>query len=754
MTTLPQTTPMRVTRPAGGNGGVSGMPLVPGMPGLAGGLAQAAPAPGLHLSPGDVWRIVRSNLWLLVVLLVVAGVAGWLVNKYLEKYHSRFTATGLIQVQPPSNPNPLKEQAAPSYYGIVADQRTQVQLLRQESLVSKILQNPKSEIRNTSWFNQFPKEQNITLAKQDLLKNFSAGPVPDTRLIAVSFSCSIPNDCKTVVEDLVTQHLDDQRQNIKNKQYDRSVLLNNMKVRFQARLRDIGQELREKAVRLGSDGGIGTQGLGRWNFKEHELTDHIERRTQIQLVVTAAQSALDKALTELQQGQDPPRVVDAVEQNEDVKQLRQELRGLEIALADTKEQWGSAHPQYQRMEKRLEVIKDRLHKTRAEQLAALRSKYIEGLRDGLSESQRNMTGIDKRIDELKTDISEYSHAMATYLTLQDEEKGLKELLKQVQEQLDDIATMEQTEMGNLAWVTKPPMPDTPSFPVFSQTMSTALVMALVLWAGIAGLRELLDTTVRSPRDVTRVGQINLLGVVPHEDDDPQSAGARLPLVIFDAPHSILAEHFRHIRTRLQHAASLDTTRSIMITAPSPRDGKTTVACNLASGLALNGRRILLVDADFRRPEVHKIFGMANDVGFSSVLTGQVQFKDAVQESPVPNLSVMTAGPKPPNATELFESQVYTDFLERACEEFDHVLFDSGPLMVVSESFAMAPRVDGVVTVVRAHKDTRGILARMRDTLRQVKAEHLGLVLNAVRAHGGGYYGRNIKTYYAYERGQA
>src|SRR6185503_14870999 len=104
--------------------------------------------------------------------------------------------------------------------------------------------------------------------------------------------------------------------------------------------------------------------------------------------------------------------------------------------------------------------------------------------------------------------------------------------------------------------------------------------------------------------------------IPHESDDPQSAGARLPLVIFEAPHSIMAEQLRQVRTRLQHAASLDTTRSILVTSPSPGDGKSTVACNLAAGVANNGRRILLVVANFRLPDLHRIFGLGNKAGVS------------------------------------------------------------------------------------------------------------------------------------------
>jgi len=303
------------------------------------------------------------------------------------------------------------------------------------------------------------------------------------------------------------------------------------------------------------------------------------------------------------------------------------------------------------------------------------------------------------------------------------------------------------------WAQRPETPILPSFPKLPITMLVAIMLGLGVCLGIAFTREMLDTSVRSPRDIARVGQMNLLGMIPHEDDDPQSAGIPLPTVIFQAPTSIMAEQYRQVRTRLQHAASLDTTRSILITSPGPQDGKTTVACNLAAGLALNGRKILLVDANFRRPELNKIFNVANDVGFSNALATTDNFEGAIRSTQVPNLDVMTTGPRPANPAELLESQLFTDFIERSLEEYDHVIFDTAPMLLAAESAAMAPRVDGVVSVVKAASNSRGLLQRLRDGLRQVKAEHLGVILNGVRAQGGGYYGRNIKTYYEYQNGQ-
>ena len=298
---------------------------------------------------------------------------------------------------------------------------------------------------------------------------------------------------------------------------------------------------------------------------------------------------------------------------------------------------------------------------------------------------------------------------------------------------------------------EPDLPDSPSFPKLPITLDAGVAFRLMLSLGIAFLREFTDTSVRSPRDIAKVGQLNLLGMIQHEADDP-NRGVRGCRWRSSRPHnSIIAERVRQVRTRLQHSASLDTVRSLLVTGTSPGDGKTMVACNLAAGLALNGRRILLVDANFRRPQIHAVLNIPNEVGFGDVLNSLDLFDSAVRETEVPNLSVLPTGVKPANSTELLESQLLIDFIERALEEYDHVIFDSGPLLLVSETAALAPRVDGVVTVVRARGNSRGMLQRLRDQLRQLKAEN-GRRHSAVRSQSGGYYAPMIKSYYAYHNG--
>jgi polysaccharide biosynthesis transport protein len=524
-------------------------------------------------------------------------------------------------------------------------------------------------------------------------------------------------------------------------------VLNRLKDKASARLQALAVEKQAAQVRLNTDG----SGMGRIGAKEIELSKLVGEQIDAQVKAGKAQAEYQGIASTIQQGQDPAGVDMMMQRNSPYLMSEEaNLSELENQVEMTRQQFGEDNPKYKMAAKNLESRRAKYQARVDEARAKARIMLLDSAKGEAEAAAATLEGVNKRVDTLKGELADLNTAMLQLLQAQEEEKGMREQVKLVQEQIDNVAAiLSSSATSRVSWMTQPETPRNRSFPKLPITMAMAVLLGLALSMGVAFLREAMDQSIRSPRDIAKIGQINLLGLIPDESDDPQSAGARLPVVIFDAPHSAMAESFRHVRTKLQHTASLDTTRSIMVTSPSPGDGKTVIACNIAAGLALNGRRILLVDANFRRPEVHKVFGLSNEQGFSDVLNAVVSFDEVVRETQVPNLSVMSAGPKPMNPTELFESQLLIDFIERALEEFDHVVFDTGPIMVVAEAQAMAPRVDGVVSVVRAKTNNRGLLQRMRDELRRTKAEHLGTVLNAVRSRGGGYYGANIKTYYRY-----
>ncbi len=738
MTTLPQTTTVRLPRPS-----APAQLMLP-----TGGGGAAGPGAMPQMSMSDVWRVIRANLWLIIAVLVVSGIGGFALNKFLSIYYPRYTATALVEVEPTAGTDPLKASPNDDRTAVEYEQKTQSQLLKSESLISHVLQ-VSDRIRATSWFLSFPSVED---AKEDLMDKFSVSAIPSSKLIQLSMSYSIPKDCKVIVEEIVNQHFQDQLKLKHSRQLDATQNLNALKVQLELKLKDIAEELREKVVRLNIDG-MGTP--GRISTKEIELADMLRRQLDLQATLALAKTAYESTMAQINAGIDPSKVEELLGRDQSLMAYKQIADQADAQLLENSSRLGPDHPLVKQLQRRKEVAQQKLESARAEIKASIRATLVEELRSQAETAQQAYDRVAKQVQTVKQDLGDLSNAMSQYLTRKDEEAAVRDVKKQVDSQLESINRQNtMSDSTGLSWRTLPAIPDTKSFPRLPITMTLAIALGLAVSLGVAFLRELLDTSVRSPRDIVRIGQMNLLGMIPDENDDPQAMGARLPLVIFEAPHSLMAEQFRQVRTRLQHAASLDTTRSILVTSPSPEDGKSTVACNLAAGLALNGRKILLVDANFRRPELHRLFALSNEKGFSDVLNTIDEFASAIRETAVPNLSVITSGSKPQNSTELLESQLLIDFVERALAEYDHVIFDSGPLLFVADTVAMAPRVDGVVTVVRAQANSRGQLQRMRDGLRQVKAEHLGIVLNGVRAQGGGYYARNIKTYYEYQSDNA
>jgi len=713
------------------------------------------PGPGgVSLTGADVMRVLRANLWLIVIMLVAFAVAGFFFNKWLLTYHSHYTARGLLmvygndEIPVPGHPAP---SANPAEIELV--QRTQAQSFLHERNFLDDIQSPDSLIRNTPWFAKYKDAFGVVVhldeAKIDLAENLSATPIPNSRLIEISMTCANPDDSRVIVKELVDHHI----QALKDAQFDtegkKIDLLDKEKKLLELELNeDVIKKMAEKELALG-DNAVNT--FQQWNGKQQQLSRLIEEKMRIQAEVAGYASRLNSIARDLNEGRVPPDIEQRIRDTGTYTQFRSQVIQLDIELKRLQQFNGPQSAQVietKRMKEAWQAQVDDEH----EQLSSTLTEGMKAaLENEISASEANQKRIEEFIKKTDDELGALNQSMNDYRVLQKRETNLRDHLDRLQDQLNEMRQFSLNSPWTAAkWSALPVTPDRPSFPKLAYTMFASLVLGLFLSLGIAFLREMTDTTVRNDRDIAKVGQLNLLGMIQHEADDPQSAGARLPLAIFDAPHSVVAEQFRQMRTKLLHTAALDTTRSILVTSPSPGDGKSTVSCNIATGLALNGRRILLVDANFRKPSLHATFGLDNAVGFSDLLNDIALFDTAVAETEVPNLSVLVSGERPSNPTELLESQLFIDFVERALEEYDHVIFDTGPLLVVSDTAAMAPRVDGVITVVRARGNSRGLLMRMRDELRKLKAEHLGVVLNAVRSQGGGYYGNNIKTYYAYQ----
>ena len=743
MTTLPQTISSR-PRPVQSVNGVPALasPMLPPLP--------FQPPAQAGMSGSDILRVLRQNLWLFLLTIVLAAAAGYGINIYLKKYFTMWRAEGRVEVQLPRTTDPtgqvvLNETGRTMELEILL--QNQAQLLTNVQLLNGVLTDENSYTRRSAWLNKEASVNGVfdtALALELLQENFRARPVEGSSMIVVSMDAGDREEARQILTEIVNRRLTQVRDiNARVSGRTGDFFANRVREQSEIVARMEGELKNMRASMNADDAGDG----GALGIMMMQLArDQSAANSQFQ----AIQGALRMAQDQVQRGAPLPEVEMQVQVDPILAPYRQQVMQYDIVLLSAEAKYGPNSETVKGLQRELDIRREQLAQREDDLRARLQAQYVDRLQQGLAAAKTSLDAINKQIQDLNAKAQAASDTRAEIKRREEALKTANDHLAQLKLQADVVkATSNERPQEDVNWAVIPLTPMEPSFPKLPLTIGVTVILGLGLAVGLAFLREMLDTSVRSPRDIARVGQMTVLGIIPDESADPE-AGDPLELTIANAPHSMTAEQFRIVRSRLGHVAPLETTRTILITSPQPDDGTTTVACNLAAGMALNGRRILLVDANFRRPGVHEVFNLANDAGLAEALADADRFDELVRETGVPNLFVLTSGPRPGNPTELIEGAAFTDVVDRALEQFDHVIFDSGPILFVSETGALAPQCDGVVSVVRARRSTRGLLSRMRDTLKSLNVEHLGVVLNGMKHHAGGYYNRNIKTYYAYQ----
>jgi succinoglycan biosynthesis transport protein ExoP len=277
------------------------------------------------------------------------------------------------------------------------------------------------------------------------------------------------------------------------------------------------------------------------------------------------------------------------------------------------------------------------------------------------------------------------------------------------------------------------------------TLSSAIAAMLLAAAGIFGI-DALDNTLKNPEEVRAKFGLGVLGVIAaHTSPEGRP-------VALDQPRSPVAEAFRALRTNVLYSSVDVRLRRVLITSPTPQDGKTTISSNLAVAFAQDEKRVVLIDADLRRPQQHKRFGLPNKAGLSEIaLRGLDGLGQTVQETGVAGLRVLTSGALPPNPAELLGSRKMGEIIDCLLEESDLVLIDTPPVLSVTDAAALAPNVDGVILVVKPGKTQLAALGQTIEALRGVGARILGVVLNDVEPKNRryGYYYHRYYSKYSY-----
>jgi capsular exopolysaccharide synthesis family protein len=293
----------------------------------------------------------------------------------------------------------------------------------------------------------------------------------------------------------------------------------------------------------------------------------------------------------------------------------------------------------------------------------------------------------------------------------------------------------------------------PAFPLLrpqSTVILTALAFSIMGGIVLAFLMESLDTGLRSIAEIESITELPSLAIIPRSrrssaDQAGTLTTAQRNVGILTQPKSQFSEAFRSLRTSLLLSTTGHPPKIIVLTSATPSEGKTTVASNLAAILAQRDTRVLLIDGDLRRPNIHHRFGLNGKIGLTTVLTGATKLEATVQTvREIPNLDILPSGPVPPFPTEMLSSGAMEAILERCREMYDYIVIDSPPILSVTDGVILSRQADAVVLVVRHGKSSKHVVRRGRDILLRSGAGITGIVLNAVDLNSPEYYG-----YYGY-----
>jgi capsular exopolysaccharide synthesis family protein len=280
-------------------------------------------------------------------------------------------------------------------------------------------------------------------------------------------------------------------------------------------------------------------------------------------------------------------------------------------------------------------------------------------------------------------------------------------------------------------------------PNWTRNLGLAGVLGLLLGFGLAVLRELLDTSVKSADDISDLTDASIMASIAYD-----AATVKRPLVSDLGSHEPRAEAFRVLRTNLQFVDVDADSKAFVVTSSVPGEGKSTTALNTAITLAQTGQSILLIDGDLRRPQVANVLGLEPAVGLTTVLVGKIGLTDAIQKHDS-GVHVLSSGTVPPNPAELLQSQAMATLLASARETYDVIVIDAPPLLPVTDAALLASMTDGALLVVRHSKTTRDQLRGAHDRLASVAADTLGVVFNMVPKKGSGAYGYGYGYGYGY-----
>lgn len=565
--------------------------------------------------------------------------------------------------------------------------------------------------------------ENVTQSRViDLfLDGLTVSPVRNSRLVDVSFRSQDPAISSRVANAIARQYIE---QNLEFKFLATKEATDFLNARTAEQRKSLEkseqalQQYREKtgAMALEDRQNIVVQRLSDLNAAvTRARTDRIEKESVYNQIRTIQN---DRAAVD---------TFPAILTNGFIQQLKVQLNDLQRQKAQLAEKLGARHPDMVKVDSAIETTEARINAEIQKVVQALRNDYLA--------AQANERSLQASLDQQRAEAQELNRASIQYGVLQRDATSNQTMFSGLLERSRETGISGELKTSNIRVVDQAETPRRPTSPNKLTNLSVALFGGSLLGIGLAFFFEYLDSRIKQPDEIKAQLGLPFLGMVPLFNPKDTTG----PPLIGNGMPNEFSEAFRGIRTNVIFSSADSGSKSIVVTSTGPGEGKSVVSANIAMSLALAGQRVLLIDADMRRPKTHELFGVSLEPGLSNMMVGDAKASEAVKRTLTPNLWLMAAGKHPPNPAELLGSRRFKDFMLSLSEHFDWVIIDSPPVMAVTDASVIAHSATGVVFVVGAEMTSKGAAKAALEQLDSAKAKYVGGILNRVDLRRNSYY---------------
>ncbi len=430
-------------------------------------------------------------------------------------------------------------------------------------------------------------------------------------------------------------------------------------------------------------------------------------------------------------------------------ELKTRVAAAERRLFDYKEEKNLINiPDIREKDQFLKDAKLELVKIQAEQ-SKLAKRYLPAHPKMIHISSQ-IEGLQNKIDEEEKKTLGYSRVAIDYGELEREAESARQVYKSLLARLEQTNTEAQTQASNIMFVDKASAPLQPYRPKPFLNILTALFLGVVGGVSLAFFLEYLDSSIKIPEDIEVGLGLELLGIIPSASGGKKGQGR---IFISKSQHSPAAESIRALRTALLfRLRAVEGARTILITSPNPEEGKSTIAVNLAAAFHQNHLKVLIIDADLRKPRLHKIFETPAQPGLTDILEGQISFKETVVSNPLDmGMDFLPAGTPSHHPTEILGTRAMREMLKKLRQEYDIILMDSPPYLAVADVNVISEYASAMVVVARYQSTDKRHLHDLKRRFRDYASQVMGVVINQVSVKQKDYY---YQQYYYYGYGDA